>query len=63
MKIVTRLGEAVVGRLRLVYDDTQPDYAVWQWPMARLKRQISKHVNGRCAARDPVKDQRVYGSR
>jgi hypothetical protein len=61
--MVMRLGEAIVERLLMVIDDTQPDYAVSQLPMARLKSRNLKHVNRPCGAGDAVEDQRVYGSR
>lgn len=51
-------GEVGVG-----FDDTQPDYAVSQLPMARLKTQNSKLINQPRDAGDTVKAQRVYSSR
>jgi hypothetical protein len=51
------------GEVDVAFDDTQPDYAVSQVPMARLKPQNSKRVNQPCSAGVAVKDQRVYSSR
>jgi hypothetical protein len=45
------------------FGDTQPDYAVSQLRMARLKMQNSKFVNHSCDAGDAVKNQRVYSNR